>query len=303
MVPTLLPGDEFVANTVERAHVGDVVAVQHPGRPDFWLVKRLAAVPSDIVETGDGARALGEHQAWVLSDSQTDDARDSRHFGPVDIRTVFPVVRTIDEGNFRPAVELLVAEDDDLARIVDRCGIPGFWARPRGFRTLTILILEQQVSLESAAAVFRRLQELAGEVSAERVGSMSVEELNRIGVTRQKSRYILDLAHRVTDGSLDFAELSRLETAEALDRLLEVRGVGRWTAEAYLLSAEGRPDIFPVGDRALQVATGECLGLSQVPTPDELDLLAQPWKPIRSVAARLLWHDYLTRRGRAEPAH
>ncbi|HEY5889846.1 MAG TPA: S26 family signal peptidase, partial [Acidimicrobiia bacterium] len=242
MVPTLLPGEEFMANTLEKAHVGDVVAVQHPGRPDFWLVKRLAAVPADIVETGAGARTLGAHEAWVVSDSQADGARDSRHFGPVDIRTVFPVVCQIDQTNFHAAVEFLVAEDDDLSLIVDRFGLPEFWARPRGFRTLTILILEQQVSLESAAAVFRRLRDLAGEISAEDVGNLSEDQLNRLGVTRQKSRYILDLARLVNDGSLDFADLAQLETAEARDRLLEIRGVGPWTAEAYLLSAEGRPD-------------------------------------------------------------
>ncbi len=302
MVPTFLPGDEFIANTLEAAQVGDVVAVQHPGRTGFWLVKRLAGLPGEIVENRGGTRQLGEHEAWVLSDNQTSGVRDSRDFGPVDVRNLFPVVRTIDSSNFFDAIDLLAAEDDALSAILDRHGIPEFWARPRGFRTLTILILEQQVSLESAAAVFHRLQEHVGEVSAETVADLSEEELNRLGVTRQKARYILDLARHVIDGSLDFTDLASLETAVARDRLEEIRGIGRWTAEAYLLSAEGRPDIFPVGDRALQVATGECLGLARVPTPDELELLSQPWKPIRSVAARLLWHDYLTRRGRS-PAH
>jgi DNA-3-methyladenine glycosylase II len=303
MAPTFLPGDEFVANTKATPQVGDPVAAEHPDRPDFWLLKRLAGVPGDIVETSQGTLSLGEHDAWVLSDNSTDGARDSRDFGPVDINTVLPVVQSIDHTNFRAAIDLLVSEDDDLAAVVERWGVPEFWARPRGFRTLTILILEQQVSLESAAAVFRRLQERVGEVSAENILSLTPEELNQLGLTRQKSSYVLDLAAQVHDGSLDLGGLDRLNSADAAGRLEEIRGVGRWTAEAYLLSAEGRPDIFPVGDRALQVATGECLGLARVPPSDELELLSQPWKPIRSVAARLLWHDYLSRRGRSEPSH
>lgn len=303
MAPTFLPGDEFVANTRGTASLGGLVALEHPEQSDFWLVKRLIAAEGDRVASNGRMRILNPGEAWVLSDNNAVGVRDSTSFGPVDVEGLLPVVETIDDATFVDGVDLLASEDCDLAAIVDRWGLPRFWSRPRGFRTLAILILEQQVSLESAAAVFRRLQDAVGEISAPNLAGRSEEELHQVGLTRKKAGYVVDLARHVDDGSLDLDQLASMTTVEARSQLEEVRGIGRWTADAYLLSAEGRPDIFPVGDRALQVATGEALGLSHIPSPDEIELLSQPWRPIRSVAARLLWHDYLTRRGRVEPIH
>lgn len=302
MVPTLLPGDEFIANNAAVPMVGDLVATLHPAREGFWLVKRLAAVAGEEVEVDGRTRVLDDGEAWLLSDNEAA-GTDSRTFGPVSRDGLLPVVTRIDNTNFDAAVAFLTEEDHTLEAIVVEHGMPLFWSRPPGFTTLTILIIEQQVSLESAAAVFRRLKAAVGEVIPDRVIPLGVDGLNDVGLTRQKSGYVLGLASALLDGSLDLDEISTLETAAALARLQQLRGIGRWTAEAYLLAAEGRPDIFPIGDRALQVAVAEALGLSVIPDPDELEILSAPWRPIRSVAARVLWHGYLTRRGRVEPIH
>lgn len=303
MVPTLLPGEEFIANTEASVGKGDIVATPHPQRPDFWLVKRVAGLEGDDIEFDGDRRMLESGEAWLLSDNATGGAVDSRTFGPVDVSTLWPVMTRIDAGNFPAAVSMLGSEDEALAAVVDEFGPPLFWERPPGFQTLTILILEQQVSLESAASVFRRLKEVAGAVTPTTIDALPPETLTSAGLTRQKSSYIKELAQKMVEGQFDLDRVSRLRRDAALAHLQILRGVGRWTAEAYLLSADGRPDIFPLGDRALQVGTGEVLGMASTPDPIDLEILAEPWKPIRSVAARLIWHAYLSRRGRVEPSH
>ncbi len=298
MRPTLVPGDEFIATGARAAVRGDVVALPHPQRNDFWLVKRMLAGPGDRVE---GHGALGPGLAWVASDNQEVDGQDSRAFGPVPLVTLRPRVSALDPATFVEAVDLLAAEEPALAGIVDEHGIPPFWSRPQGFPTLVWLILEQQVSLESGAAMYRRLHGLLGSVTPEAVLESGPDALRTIGVTRQKVGYLIGLASNIVSGDFDLDNLTELAPTEARARLLEIKGVGTWTADAYLLAALLLPDVFPVGDRALQVGTAEALGLRSVPTPDDLELLSLPWRPVRAAAARLIWHAYLERRGRSEP--
>jgi DNA-3-methyladenine glycosylase II len=298
MRPTLAPGDEFVTTATRRAEVGEIVALPHPDRDDFWLVKRLAAGPG---ETVDGEQVLGPGEAWVLSDNPADGVADSRRFGPVPIESLQPAVTRLDETTFAEAVELLSHEEEVFAAAVGAHGAPPFWTRPAGFPTLVWLILEQQVSLESGAEMYRRLHGLVGEITPEAVVASGEAALRGIGVTRQKAGYLLDLAALITDGALDLEDLSRATPEEARAELLGLRGIGPWTADAYLLSALRFPDVFPLGDRALQVGTGEVLGLAAVPDPSELELLSAPWRPLRAVAARIIWHSYLANRGRVEP--
>lgn len=290
MVPTLLPGDEFVGTSSVRPGVGDVVAVLHPERDDFWLVKRVT-------------RIAGEDALWIESDNAGANAVDSRTLGPVAAEGAMTMVTRVDAAGFVEAVEMLSAEDDALARVVEEHGVPDFWQRPAGLATLVLLILEQQVSLESGAAVYARLLDLLGEVTGSSILAAGEARLHGIGLTRQKAGYVIGLAAMVVDGSLDLDGLGDLPMGEARERLLSIRGVGPWTADAYLLSALGHLDVFPVGDRALQVGAGEVLGMATAPSPDELEVLSQPWRPVRAVAARLIWHSYLVRRGRSEPAH
>jgi len=300
MLPALVPGDEFVTTSTRIAERGNIVALPHPRRPDFWLVKRLTAVSGDTIVSDIGLYTLADNEAWVLSDNPEGGAIDSRAFGPVDRNTLLPMVTDLDEDTFAQGVELLTREDKALADIVGRHGFPKFWHREPGFETLVLLILEQQVSLESGAAVYKRLRELAGRVSPDRVSGFDESDLRAIGFTRQKADYVIGLARALVGGDLDLDKLQGLDFAEASSMLQEIRGVGRWTAEAYLLSAERHPDVFPATDRALQVGTGEALAMKTVPTPDELEILSRPWRPIRSVAARLIWHAYLSQRGRVE---
>lgn len=192
----------------------------------------------------------------------------------------------------------LLAEDSALAAIAAEHGEPVFWSRPPGFAALVLFILEQQVSLASAAATYRALALAQGGMTPDAV--LANPAMRASGVSRQKERYLQALALAVVDGSLDLPGLEALDDDAVRARLLALPGIGRWTADVYLLACLGRPDLWPVGDRALQVAVAESLGLSEVPSPVHLEELGERWRPRRSTAARLLWHGYLRRRGRVE---
>lgn len=213
----------------------------------------------------------------------------------------YDMIEAIDTVGFSAAVKELTERDPSLAAVVRDHGVPPFWHRPPGFATLVLFIVEQQVSLASARAVFERLVTVTGGITPERIQSAGDDVLASSGLTRQKLRYIRILADLVAMGDLDIDGLEALEDATVRERLLAVTGIGPWTADVYLLSALRRPDVWPVGDRALQVATGEALDLVDVPTPDVLEAIGSRWRPWRAVAARLLWHSYLSRRGREEP--
>jgi DNA-3-methyladenine glycosylase II len=298
MRPTLTPGDEFVVTWSRAPVVGDIVALPHPSREDFWLVKRVAAGPGDQV---DGRGPLGHDEAWVVSDNPTVTTTDSRSFGPVPVAELRPMVTRLDEITFREAVDLLVSEEPVFAAVIDEHGAPPFWSRPEGFGTLVWLIMEQQVSLESGAAMYRRLHGLLGTITPETVAASTESALRGIGVTRQKTAYLLELGRSVAGGDLDLDALADMPFSQARETLLDVKGIGPWTADVYLLAALRFPDVFPLGDRALQVGAGEVVGMLTVPDRDELELLSLPWRPIRAVAARIIWHAYLGKRGRAEP--
>jgi len=284
MTPTLQPGQEVVATSTRRAEPGNLVVFEHPGRDGFWLIKRLTD------ETG-----------WVSSDNEELGDTDSRTLGRLPLDALMPVIDRLDEETFVLAAQLLADEDEHLGRLVQRWGLPEFWHRRPGFQTLVLLILEQQVSLESGAAMYRRLAGLVGEVTPETVAGVGEGPLRSIGVTRQKTGYLLELARRVMEGKLDLERLEAHPVGEARATLLAIKGIGPWTADAYLLSASRRPDMWPVGDRALQVGAGETLGMRTIPDEAQLEILGEPWRPMRAVAARLIWHAYLSERGRVEP--
>jgi DNA-3-methyladenine glycosylase II len=194
-------------------------------------------------------------------------------------------------------VTQLTANDRRLADIVARHGPPPLWARPAGFRTLARMILEQQVSLKSAASLFARLdREVRGGIEVDGVARASVTRLRTLGVTRQKADYLVSLARSVSAGTLDLAAIGRLPDDEARETLLAVRGIGPWTAGVYLLISLRRPDIWPPGDLALHIALARLRGLRQPPSSAEAERYARRWRPWRAVAARILWHGYLSER-------
>jgi DNA-3-methyladenine glycosylase II len=195
-------------------------------------------------------------------------------------------------------VRELSARDAGLAAIVARHGPPPMWGRARGFATLVRIILEQQVSLASAAAMFARLERALGGVTPGIVRATGIAGLQAQGVTRQKAAYIATLAERVADGSLPLATLPRLPDAEVAEVLVRLPGIGPWTASIYLLMALRRPDVWPPGDLALHKAMTSLPGFDTVPTSEQAAAWAQRWRPWRAVAARILWHGYLSERSR-----
>lgn len=197
------------------------------------------------------------------------------------------------------AVAELVGRDEDLAGIVARHGPPPLWDRAPGFGTLLHIVLEQQVSLASARAAFDRLAAAADPLTPARFLAFSDADLLAIGFSRQKARYGRALAVALEARTLDLVGLAALDDAAAARELEAIPGIGPWTSTIYLLMVLGRPDVWPVGDIALATAVGEVKGLGRRPGPDEMATIGETWRPWRSVAARLCWHDYLARRGRS----
>jgi DNA-3-methyladenine glycosylase II len=168
------------------------------------------------------------------------------------------------------------------------------WARRPGFATLVRIILEQQVSLASARATFNRLENRIGGLTAERVRTLGPTALRALGLTRQKARYLIELADAVSDGWLDLRGLGRLDDAQARTALMAVSGIGPWTADVYLLEALRRPDVWPTTDLALAKAVQILTRRPARPSRDDLEAIGAAWRPLRSVAARMLWHYYLS---------
>ena len=198
-------------------------------------------------------------------------------------------------------VEALSATDPDLGAVVRRFGPPPLWARRPGFATLVQIVLEQQVSLASARATFGRLRDASGDITAERFATLTAAQVQSAGVTRQKTSYCLGIARQIVDGTLDLRRLGRADDEEVRATLVEIRGVGPWTADIYLLMALLRPDIWPDGDIALVTAAHQVKRLRRRPDTQQLRRLAGRWAPWRSVAARILWHHYLSTRGNRHP--
>ncbi len=205
--------------------------------------------------------------------------------------------RRMSKARLLDGVDALSARDPDLRAVVARFGLPPLWARRPGFATLVQIVLEQQVSLASARATFGRLRDAWGDITAERFATLTAAQVRSAGVTRQKAGYCLGIAQQIIDGSLDLRRLGRADDEEARARLVEIRGIGPWTADIYLLMALLRPDVWPDGDIALVTAAHQIKRLRRRPDTQRLRRLAARWAPWRSVAARILWHHYLSTRG------
>jgi DNA-3-methyladenine glycosylase II len=206
------------------------------------------------------------------------------------------VIRTLTRQSLLAAVRKLAAADPALAASVDRFGPPPLWAREPGFATLVHLILEQQVSLASAHAAFGRLVAELGSVTPAGFLRLDDARLRAIGFSRQKATYGRSLADAVLDG-FDLEGLADLADGEVRAALVRLHGVGRWTTDVYLTMCLLRPDVWPHGDQALGTAAMEVAGLPARPSFAALEALAEPWRPHRAVAARILWHHYLRVRG------
>ena len=199
----------------------------------------------------------------------------------------------LDAAGLLGGTRALAAIDPDLAGIVERHGPPPLWDRKPGFETLVRIILEQQVSLASAEAALIRLGGATGAIEPAAIAAAGEDALRAAGQTRQKSRYLVGLARDVLDGRLDLDAVAAADDDEAKAQLVRVVGIGRWTADIYLLMALGRPDVWPAGDLALAGSMRRAKGLPALPTGPQQEVIAETWRPWRAVAARLLWHAYL----------
>ena len=200
------------------------------------------------------------------------------------------MVRTVD--SIKASVDELARREKAFAEVLDRIGHPEPRASDRGSQTLLRTIVGQQVSVAAARSMWNKLTARFGDpVDLAALSKASDEELREAGLSRQKAGYARSLAGLVLNGELNLDDLPS-DDEEAIALLTKVKGIGRWSAEIYLLFAEGRPDAFPAGDLAVQVEIGKLLGLPDRPSEKQLRELAEAWRPHRGAAAVLAWHSY-----------
>ena len=205
----------------------------------------------------------------------------------------------LDEPALAKAVRELARAEPRFAHIVKRHGPPPLWPREPGFETLVLLMLEQQVSLAQARAMYARIATAIGSVTAANVLQLGEVGLRALGVTRQKSAYLAALATQLEGKSIDLEAIAMLPDDDASAALDALHGVGPWTAHCYLLFALRRADVFPAADLALMESVRQLWRLRARSSSEALARRARAWRPHRAVAARLLWHHYLSERGRS----
>ncbi|NND92186.1 MAG: DNA-3-methyladenine glycosylase 2 family protein [Granulosicoccus sp.] len=197
------------------------------------------------------------------------------------------------------AVVTLARQDPMLANTLEEFGMPPMWQRRQNFHTLVHVVLEQKVSLGSAQAVMNRVLALCPGMQPVDFLGIRDSSLRQAGISERKLSYCRSIAQAITGDELNFSRLRRCPDTQVMEQLTAVRGIGPWTAGVYLMMALRRPDAWASGDRALAVSLAECDSLDSIPDYAQLDARAEHWRPFRGAAARLLWHAYLCRRGRA----
>ncbi len=200
------------------------------------------------------------------------------------------MVRTSE--SIRDAVEALAEREKAFARVVERHGIPEPRRSEPGAHTLLRTIVGQQVSVAAARSMWSKLESAFGsppDLAA--IGKASDDELRLAGISRQKAGYARSLSELVLSGELDLTSLPS-DDEDAIAHLVRIKGIGRWSAEIYLLFAEGRPDVWPAGDLAVQIEIGRLLGMKEKPSEKRLREVAEAWRPHRGAAAILAWHSY-----------
>ncbi len=193
------------------------------------------------------------------------------------------------------ALEYLIKKDKVLNQIYIDLGNPYIPNRPEGFETLCKLIIEQQVSLESAKACFKNLEANIGKILPENILKHSPEELRTFSISKQKASYLIALSNAVVEKTLEIEKLSELTDDEIRSQLIQVKGIGNWTIDIYLMFCLHSKDIIPLGDIAVVNTIKE---LYNCQTSEEIKQVSENWKPYRSMATYLLWHYYLTKRNR-----
>ena len=200
------------------------------------------------------------------------------------------MVRTTE--SLKESLRALTEREEAFAKVLDTHGHPEPRASAPGVETLLRTIVGQQVSVAAARSMWNKLTAKFGEpVDLQKLLEASDEQMREAGMSRQKAGYLRSLAGLVSSGELDLAHLPE-DDEEAIAQLTKIKGIGRWSAEIYLLFAEGRHDVWPAGDLAVQIEIGKLMGLEGKPTEKQLRELAEKWRPHRGAAAVLAWHSY-----------
>ncbi len=207
------------------------------------------------------------------------------------------MLNTFNAANFKTICNKLAAKDADLKAIIKQYGHPPMWTRPNIFQTLILTILEQQVSLAAAYAAFKKLQEKIGYVTAAKILRLTDDEMRACYFTRQKMGYARILAEAVLSKKIVFKKLATLPDEEVRHILIQLKGIGNWTIDVYLMHALQRTDLFPLGDIALVNSLKETKQLPKDISKAEMLAIAKPWQPHRTIAAMILWHAYIKKRG------
>jgi len=202
-----------------------------------------------------------------------------------------------NESNFKTYCNTLARRDSDLASVIHRHGYPPMWTRPASFQTLILTILEQQVSLASAYAAFRKLKEQVGYVTPGKILSLGDSELRACYFSRQKIIYARELARAIQKRQLVLKRMGTLHEEEIRTMLKKIKGIGDWTVDVYLMHALQRTDLFPLGDIALVNSLKTVKGLPKDVSREQMLSIAEPWRPYRTIASMILWHDYIKRKG------
>ncbi len=195
----------------------------------------------------------------------------------------------------KTAIDYLTKKDKIFKTIIKAYGLPTIPRRPEGFETLVLLILEQQVSIDSAKATFLKLKALSKKITPTKMTALSDEEYREVGVSRQKTSYIKILANAILQKEIDIVGLSNKKADEVRADLIKLKGIGNWTIDIYLMFCLQSPDIIPLGDIAVINTIKELLLIED---KTEMEIYTEKWKPYRSVATFILWHYYLSKRNR-----
>jgi DNA-3-methyladenine glycosylase II len=206
-------------------------------------------------------------------------------------------VHTFNETDFRRICRKLASKDASFAAVIKKYGYPPMWTRPATFQSLILFILEQQVSLASAYAAFKKLKEKLGFVTPAKILSLTDEELRACYFSRQKIVYARELARAVQSKRIQLKTFSLLPDDEVRARMIVIKGIGHWTIDVYLMHSLQRADLFPLGDIALVNSLKEVKQLPKDISKEAMLKIAEPWRPYRTVAAMILWHAYIQKRG------
>lgn len=207
------------------------------------------------------------------------------------------MIETFDEHNFIFFCDCLAKQDADLKLILETYGYPPVYSRNPTFETLTHIILEQQVSLASAKAALHKLKEKTGSITPQKIMALTDIELRACYFSRQKTQYVRHLAEAILSKKLNLKQLAAKPDEEIRNELKKIKGIGDWTTDIYMMMVLKRINLFPLGDIALVNSMKEIKNLPKQTGKEALFLIVQQWKPYKTIAAYLLWHAYINKRG------